>query len=70
MAQQQVIPTNYPELRLICWHCDPTKPITEEQAFSIYERNWRYIDPARLSDDEKALINRLKQQYGNGVING
>lgn len=70
MVQKQIIATDYPELRLICWHCDPTRPITEEQAFGLYERNWRYIDHTRLNEDEKALINRLKNKFGNGVING
>jgi hypothetical protein len=70
MPQQPVIPTNFPELRLICWHRDPGKPITEVEAFGLYERNWRYIDHDRLTDSEKALINRLKDKYGNGIING
>lgn len=70
MVQQQVTPSDYPELRLICWHCDPAKPITEEVAFGLYERNWRYIDHSRLSAGEQALINRLKDKFGNGVING
>ncbi|KXS55047.1 MAG: putative aminopeptidase protein [Marinobacter sp. T13-3] len=70
MEEKTIVPDNYPELRLVCWHRDPKKPITEEQAFGIYERNWRYIDTEKLSGSEKALINRLTKQYGSGVING
>lgn len=65
-----IIPENYKELRLLCWHIDPSKPVTEQQAFELYERNWRYVDQNNLSEDEAALIERLKSHYGNGVING
>jgi hypothetical protein len=70
MTRKQVIPAHYPELRLLCWHSDPAKPVTEEQAFGLYERNWRYIDHAHLNENEKALIKLLKDKFGNGVING
>lgn len=70
MPGHQIIAADYPELKLICWHCDPTKPISEEQAFALYERNWRYIDHERMTEDEQALIQTLKDKFGNGVING
>jgi hypothetical protein len=70
METLQIIPENYPELRLICWHSDPGKPISEAEAFGLYERNWRYVHHAHLSEEEAALIEYLKRQYGNGVING
>lgn len=70
MADRQIIPADYPELQLICWQRDSGKPVTEAQAFGLYERNWRYVDQARLSKAEADLIEYLKQKYGNGVING
>lgn len=67
---KSLIPNDYPELRLICWHRPSDQPMDEEEAFAIYERNWRYVDKELLSDAETALIERLKDTYGNGVING
>lgn len=61
---------DYPELKLIAWHRRPGTLMSEEEAFALYERNWRYIDPERLSPNEAALIEKLKRQYGRGVING
>ncbi|EAZ97291.1 hypothetical protein [Marinobacter sp. ELB17] len=65
-----VIPSDYSELRLICWHRNPDAAISEEDAFGLYEANWRYVSQERLTAAEGALIERLKNRYGNGVING
>lgn len=59
---------DYPELKLIAWHVNVPE-IDEEDAFAIYERNWRYIDRERLSDCERALIEKLTGQFGRGVMN-
>ena len=67
---EQVIPDDYPELRLICWHRRTDQPMDEEDAFMLYERNWRYVDQGNLTAAELALIERLKQAFGHGVING
>ncbi|WP_019025413.1 MULTISPECIES: hypothetical protein [unclassified Thioalkalivibrio] len=63
-------PEDFPELRLICWHRDPKRPLSESEAFGLYEANWRYIDVGRLTQEEADLIDRLKRDYGKGVING
>jgi hypothetical protein len=34
----------------------------------LYERNWRFVDPGRLDERERALIERLAQRFGAGVI--
>jgi hypothetical protein len=70
MENRQIIPANYPELRLICWHSDPAKAMSEAEAFGLYERNWRYIDHGSLTKVEADLVEYLKQKHGNGVING
>ena len=70
MEHNLVVPEHYPELRLICWHSNPSVAITEQEAFALYERNWRYIDTSRLTEQESRLIERLKHQFGSGVING
>jgi hypothetical protein len=59
---------DYPELRDIAWNRrDALIPASE--AFQLYERNWRFVDRARLSEAERQLIERLKNEYGNGELN-
>ena len=43
--------------------------IPASDAFKLYERNWRLLDPSTLEDRERALIERLKNELGNGEIN-
>jgi len=43
--------------------------LTREEAFRLYERNWRLVEPARLDAREKALIDALAAEFGQGVIN-
>ena len=40
-----------------------------EEAFRLYERNWRRVDQRRMKLIERALIERLDARYGNGVLN-
>jgi hypothetical protein len=35
----------------------------------LYEREWRWIEQDALLPAERALIERLKNQYGHGVLN-
>ncbi|WP_163560998.1 hypothetical protein [Halomonas sp. NO4] len=60
-----LIPDDYPELRLICWFRRRDLPIEEKEAWAIYERNWRYVYTNWLTEEEKALIERLKEKYGS-----
>lgn len=59
----------WPALRELAWN-RAERWITAEDAFALYERNWRFIDPGRLAGDEAALIERLKHRFGGGVLNG
>lgn len=58
----------YPELALLCWNRSD-RFVPAREAFALYERNWRFVDRARLTVRERALIDRLTQQFGNGVLN-
>ncbi len=58
---------NYPQLKLIAWNRH-TKDITEEEALSLYETNWRFVDQDNLTSDEQKLINRLIYEYGKGFL--
>lgn len=59
---------DYPQLALLAWN-RAVREITGEEAFALYERNWRFVDTDCLTTDEAALIDRLTTQYGHGVLN-
>ena len=59
---------DYPQLKELAWNrADEFVPARE--AFQLYERNWRFIEPSRLDEHERALIARLKSEFGGGEIN-
>jgi hypothetical protein len=58
----------YPQLRLIAWNRKDDDLIEEDEALALYERNWRYVDRAHITEKEQQLIDRLVVQYGNGVL--
>jgi hypothetical protein len=58
----------YPNLRLLAWQFHQ-KRISERDAFALYEREWRHVDVSRLDLEERRLIRRLAETYGNGVLN-
>jgi hypothetical protein len=59
---------DYPQLRDLAWNrVDDYIPVRE--AFQLYERNWRLVDVAALDERERALIERLKVEFGRAEIN-
>ena len=59
----------YPQLKLLCWNRRaPWLPAVD--AWSLYERNWRFIENARLEPAERELIERLNARFGAGVPHG
>jgi hypothetical protein len=60
---------DYPQLRDLAWNRSD-QLIPAREAFALYERNWRFVEANRLDEAERALIERLKAQFGSGVING
>ena len=59
---------DYPNLALLCWN-QHMKHVTRSDAFDLYERNWRLLDDAELSDHERAFIEELTREFGRGVVN-
>jgi hypothetical protein len=57
----------FPQLKLLCWN-RRGEFIGARDAWNVYERNWRFVEPARLNPDERALIDRLSLRYGGGVL--
>ena len=59
----------YPQLKLLCWNRRSTW-LSAADAWSLYERNWRFIENERLEPAERALIDRLNARFGAGVPHG
>jgi hypothetical protein len=64
----QVNIADYPQLKLIAWNRKEYEFIEEDEALALYERNWRYVDQAHLTEKEQQLIDRLVVQFGNGIL--
>jgi len=59
---------DYPSLALLCWNRD-VEYMTREDAFTLYERNWRLVDPGNLDREESVFIDELAKQFGRSLIN-
>lgn len=60
----QVHIDKYPQLRTLFWNRDQNACLEDDEAFAIYERNWRFVDVEALTADEKALLAELSERYG------
>ena len=59
---------DYPQLADLAWNRRDEFMLARE-AFQLYERNWRLVDPHALIPEERRLIERLKAEFGAGVMN-
>jgi hypothetical protein len=59
---------DYAQLRDLAWN-RVDEHIPAREAFQLYERNWRLLDPTTLDDRERALITHLKTEFGSDEIN-
>ena len=57
----------YENLKGLCWN-RTARYLGAEEAFRLYERNWRFVDTGRMTPAERALIDHLVQRFGNGVL--
>jgi transcriptional regulator with XRE-family HTH domain len=59
---------DYPQLKALAWQSPGVQTLTPAEALSLYERNWRHVDQARLSAKERALIQALVDRLGGGRL--
>ena len=53
----------WPTLRELAWNrLDRWIPASE--ALSLYERNWRFVEPKRVAKEEAELIAKLRARHG------
>ena len=58
----------WPTLHELAWN-RADRWIPAEEALALYERNWRFVEPARLTQAEATLIQQLKNRFGGGSLN-
>lgn len=56
---------DYPVLRQLAWHVHGAPELSPREALGVYERNWRHMDPASLSQGERDLIEALRQAFAS-----
>jgi transcriptional regulator with XRE-family HTH domain len=61
----QVRLTDYPQLRQLAWQTRYSEVLSPGDAWNLYERNWRHVDPNALLPQEQQLIDALRLAYGD-----
>lgn len=59
----------YPQLKLLCWN-RRSPLLSAADAWSLYERNWRFIEPGQFEPVERQLIDRLALRFSAGGARG
>jgi hypothetical protein len=59
---------DYPQLKRLAWQRLGVAEVSPAEALSLYERNWRHIDPTSLDPAERALVHALAHQLGGGRL--
>ncbi len=58
----------FPQLRRLAWQYQGATEVTPAEALSLYERNWRHVDQAALSPQERELVQHLVVSLGGGRL--
>lgn len=58
----------FPALKQLAWQLPGVEDVSPKEALDLYERNWRHVDVARLSQEEAALVRSLAQAFGTGRL--
>lgn len=58
----------YPQLQRLAWQTSAATELSPADALSLYERNWRHLDPAALLPAERALVQQLVLEVGGGRL--
>lgn len=51
----------------LSWNRNPNRSVSREEAFLLYDRNWRHVDEDALTGPERSLIDALESEFGAGV---
>ncbi|MUL61088.1 hypothetical protein B5P44_00610 [Mycobacterium sp. CBMA 213] len=67
-AEETVRVGDYPQLHAIAWQLRADTELTGAEAMQLYERNWRHVDQAAMSDEERAFVQQLAERRSGGVL--
>lgn len=59
---------DYPQLKKLAWQLQGVGEIAPREALQLYERNWRHVDRAALTEAEAALVALLSRELGGGRL--
>ena len=59
---------DYPQLKRLTWNRPGATTLTERDALALYERYWSLVDAEQMTPQEAALVRRLADQYGHGLL--
>jgi len=57
---------DYPQLQSLAWHVQGGDSLTPQEAFDLYERNARHLNPQAMTAGEQALWAALRQAFSPG----
>jgi transcriptional regulator with XRE-family HTH domain len=67
-SPQTIRVADYPQLQAMAWQMPGAQQLTAQEALGLYERNWRHVNLAQMSEAESALLKQLVQEQGKGVL--
>lgn len=59
---------DFPQLRMLAWNRPAEAEVDDAEALALYEANWRFVEPETLNEAEVALLRRLVQEQGAGLL--
>ena len=59
---------DHPQLARLAWQLHGVTEVTPAEALSLYERNWRHVDPDHMEPRERALLQALAATLGGGRL--
>ena len=65
---KRIVLAKYPQLKQLAGQLGDVATVTPKHALSLYERNWRRVDQAAISADERELVRRLVDVLGGGRL--
>lgn len=68
MPEETVRVGDHPQLHAIAWQLRADTELTGAEALRLYERNWRHVDQAAMSDEERAFVQQLADKHNGGVL--
>lgn len=59
---------DYPQLKRLTWNRPGAVTLAERDALALYERYWNLVDTEQMTPQESALVRRLADRYGHGLL--